>query len=473
MDTNNNYTDNANLPRVVVVGGGFGGLEAARALGKAPVQVTLIDRNNYHLFQPLLYQVATAGLSPADIAAPIRNILHHQRNLDVLMAEVTGVDTQGRRVLMSDRSLPYDYLILATGARYNYFGHEEWEAFAPGLKSIPDATSIREKILLAFETAEAEPDPQKREALMTFVLVGAGPTGVEMAGAIAELAHRALASDFHHINTKDAHILLLEAGPRILAAFPEKLAQDAQNELTSMGVEVRVGKPVECVDADGVMVGGRRIASHTVIWTAGVVASAAGKWLGAEMDRVGRVKVNPDLSVPDHPEIFVIGDTALFVQDGQPLPGLSPVAMQEGRYAAELIRRRVIGASEMPPFHYHDKGTMATVGRAFAIVDLGRFRFSGFFAWITWLTVHIFYLIGFRNRLLVLFQWAWAYLTFQRGARLITLRDTGNGATVSAGKEYYKPAIPTPANATVRAQPTERTGSREGFTSVRGEPTRD
>jgi NADH dehydrogenase len=410
-------------PQVVIVGGGFGGLLAARALRHAPVQVTLIDRNNYHLFQPLLYQVATAGLSPADIAAPIRNILNRERNVEVRMAEVTGVDTKGRRVLIGDQSLPYDYLVLATGARYNYFGHPEWEEAAPGLKSIPDATSIREKILLAFEAAEAETDPQKCQALMTFILVGAGPTGVEMAGAISELAHRALARDFHHVDPKSARILLIEAGPRILAAFPEKLAEDARQELVRMGVEVKTGTPVQKVDADGVVVGGQHIASHTVIWTAGVVASPAGKWLGAETDRTGRVKVSADLSVPGHPDIFVIGDTALALQDGKPLPGLAPVAMQQGRYVASVLRSRATGAAAPPPFHYHDKGTMATVGRAFAIVDAGRVKFSGFLAWIMWMTVHIFYLIGFRNRLMVMLQWAWAYFTFQRGARLITLRD--------------------------------------------------
>lgn len=419
MDTNKRLASDPAEPQVVIVGGGFGGLLAARGLRNAPVRVTLIDRNNYHLFQPLLYQVATAGLSPADIAAPIRSVVGRQRNTSVIMAEVVGVDTEARRVLLPDRAVSYDYLILATGARYNYFGHPEWETLAPGLKSITDATSIREKILLAFESAEMERDPAEQRALMTFILVGAGPTGVEMAGAIAELAHRALATDFRHIDPASARILLLEAGPRILTAFPEDLAEKAKQALERMGVEVRTGEAVEKVDESGVIVGGTHIPSHTVLWTAGVVASPAGTWLGAEMDRAGRVKVQADLSVPNHPNIFVLGDTALALQDGKPLPGVAPVAMQQGRYIADLITRRVQGRPEQP-FHYHDKGNVATVGRSFAIVDLGRLKLSGFLAWVLWMAIHIFYLIGFRNRLQVMLQWAWAYVTFQRGARLIT-----------------------------------------------------
>lgn len=408
------------MPRVVIVGGGFGGLQAARALRNAPVHVTVIDRQNHHLFQPLLYWVATAGLSPADISSPIRHVLRKQKNTEVLMAKVTGVDVEGQRVLMGERSVPYNYLILATGARENYFGHPEWKRFAPGLKTIMDATSIRRQILLAFEAAEMESDPEKIKELLTFVLVGAGPTGVEMAGAIAELAHKALTSDFRHINTKSARSILLEAAPRILSAFPESLARRAQKKLTRIGVEVRTGTPVSEIDGHGVVAGGERINAHTIIWTAGVMASPAGKWLGAEEDRAGRVKVASDLSVPGHRNIFVIGDTASVMQDDKPLPGVAPVAMQEGRYVAALIAQRVAGKELHKPFHYFNKGNLATVGRAYAIVDIARIRLTGFIAWLIWLVVHIYYLIDFRNRVVALFQWAWTYFTYARGARLIT-----------------------------------------------------
>jgi NADH dehydrogenase len=410
-------------PQVVIVGGGFGGLAAARGLKKAPVRVTVVDRTNHHLFQPLLYQVATAGLSPADIAAPIRSVLGRQRNAQVLMAEVTGVDAERRCVQTRSGAVPYDFLILATGSRYNYFGHDEWERFAPKLKSIPDATEIRQKILLAFEAAELEPDSGRREALMTFALVGAGPTGVEMAGAIAELAQRALAKDFRNIAPQSARILLLEAGPRILSAFPEKLAAAAHRELERHGVTVRTGAKVEQVDEEGIIVNGERIRSRTVLWTAGVLASPAGEWLGAETDKQGRVLVREDLSVPGFPNVFVLGDTARFDQDGQTLPGVAQVAMQQGRYVAALICMRVTGKPAPPPFRYRDKGNLATVGRSFAILDMGRLKLSGLLAWLLWLVIHIWYLIGFRNRLLVLIQWAWAYFTFQRGARLITSRS--------------------------------------------------
>ena len=410
-------------PRVVIVGAGFGGLQAARALRKAPVQVTVIDRSNHHLFQPLLYQVATAGLSPADISAPIRSILRKQANARVMLAEVTGVDVQEQRVLLhNNKTVPYDYLILATGARHSYFGHDAWEPYAPGMKSITDATAVRRKLLLAFEAAEIESDPEKRKALLTFVLVGAGPTGVEMAGAIAELAHKALASDFRNIDPKSARIVLVEAGPRILPAFPASLAKKAQKALNRLGVEVRTGVAVEAVDENGVMIAGKPLAAKTVIWTAGVAASQAGQWLGTETDRAGRVKVLPDLTLPDHPNVFVIGDTASVTQKGKPLPGVAPVAMQEGRYVASVIARQVAsdGKAKIAPFHYFNKGNLATVGRSFGIIEIGRIRVAGFIAWVLWLTIHIFYLIGFRNRLLVMFQWAWAYVTYQRGARLIT-----------------------------------------------------
>jgi NADH:ubiquinone reductase (H+-translocating) len=421
-------------PRVVIVGGGFGGLQAALALRKAPVQVTVIDRTNHHLFQPLLYQVATAGLSPAHIAAPIRDILRNQRNAEVLMAEVVGVDTQERRVLLREGAVDaadYDYLILATGARYNYFGHDEWEQIAPSLKNIADATAIRQKILLAFEKAEIETDPARQQALMTFVLVGGGPTGVEMAGSMAELAHMALARDFRHIRPETARIILVEASDRVLGNFPEKLALDAQKALRDLGVEVMTGVKVESVDESGVAVSGKRIDCSTVIWTAGVVATPAARWLGAEADRGGRVLVNEDLSVPGHPEVFVIGDAAHVEEKGAPLPGVAPVAMQQGRYVARLIKSRVANRGEIGPFRYKDKGNLATVGRSFAILDLGRIKLRGFIAWVMWLFIHIWYLIGFRNRVSVLFQWAWAYFTFQRAARIIT-PPTGAATSVPA-----------------------------------------
>jgi len=411
------------MPRVVIVGAGFGGLRAARALRDAPVHITVIDRQNHHLFQPLLYWVATAGLSPADICSPIRGILRNQKNTEVFMEEVTGVDVQEQRVLMGDHSVPYDYLVLATGVHDNYFGHPEWEHFAPGLKSIVDAISLRRKILLSFEAAEIETDPEKVKELLTFVLVGAGPTGVELSGAIAELAHKALASDFRHIDTRMTRIMLIEAAPRILAAFSESLAQKTQKRLTSMGVEVRTGTPVTDVDEHGVVVDGERINTATIIWGAGVSASSAGKWLGAEVDRAGRVKVSSDLSVPEHPNVFVIGDTASSVQNGKALPGVAQVAMQGGRYVASVITHRVAGKELNKPFHYRDKGNLATVGRSYAIIDIGNIRLTGFFAWLMWLAVHIYFLVGFRNRLVAIFQWAWTYFTYSRGARLITFEN--------------------------------------------------
>src|SRR5438876_1696312 len=407
-------------PRVVIVGAGFGGLRAARALRNAPVRVTVIDRQNHHLFQPLLYWVATAGLSPADICSPIRGILQKQKNTEVFMEEVTGVDVREQHVLMGDCSVQYDYLVLATGAHDNYFGHPEWEHYAPGLKSIVDATSLRRKILLAFEAAEIESDPEKVKELLTFVLVGAGPTGVEMAGAIAELAHKALAPDFRHIDTRMTRIILIEAAPRILASFPESLARKTQKKLISMGVEVRTGTPVTDLDKHGVVVDGERINTGTIIWSAGVPASSAGKWLGAEVDRAGRVKVSSDLSVPGHPNVFVIGDTAVAMQNGKALPGVAQVAIQGGRYVAAVITDRIEGKELNKPFHYRDKGNLATVGRSYAIVDIGKIRLTGFFAWLLWLAVHIYFLVGFRNRLVTIFQWAWTYLTYARGARLIT-----------------------------------------------------
>lgn len=391
-------------PRVVIVGAGFGGLQVARALSHAPVHITVIDHHNYHLFQPLLYQVATADLSPADIAAPIRSILRGQRQTSVLLAEVTGVDVQRQQVLLHNQAVPYDYLVIATGAHHSYFGHEEWACSAPGLKSLDDAAQLRRKLLLAFEAAENEPDPQIRQALLTFVLVGAGPTGVELAGAMAELAHTTLAKDFRAIDPASARILLVEAAPRILQAFPPALAHKAQQALEQRGVEVRTNAPVEAIDADGVIMGGERIQARTVIWTAGVAASPAGTWLGAETDRAGRVQVTDHLTLPLHPHVFVIGDTASVRQQGKVLPGVAPVAIQEGRYVAWAIRCQVAGKDNVQPFRYHEKGNLATVGRAFGLVVLGPLRLTGWLAWILWLSVHILYLIGFRNRLAVMLQ---------------------------------------------------------------------
>lgn len=405
------------VPRVVIVGGGFGGLQAARALGSASVHVTLIDRNNHHLFQPLLYQVATAGLSPAHIAAPIRAVVQDNNNTDVIMAEVTGVDKERQEVLTTHGNFPYDYLVLATGARHGYFGRPEWELVAPGLKAIPDAITIRQKVLLAFERAETEQDPELRKSFLNFVIVGGGPTGVELAGAISELAHRALVKDFRKMDPTSARIILLEAGPRILTSFSEDLSLRAQRELERKGVEVRTNSKVENITADGVFIPGETIPSKTVIWAAGVIASRAGKWLGTETDRVGRVYVEPNLLVTGLKNVFAIGDTCTFKTD--PLPGVAPVAMQQGRYVASTIRAMVKGKAKIPPFKYVDKGNLATVGRAFAISEVNKFKMYGLFAWIAWLAVHIYYLIGYRNRVVVLMEWGWAYLTFQRGARII------------------------------------------------------
>jgi NADH dehydrogenase len=419
-DTSPDITLTGGMPRVVIVGAGFGGLKAAHSLRHLPVQVTVVDRHNHHLFQPLLYQVATAGISPADICSPIRHVLRKQKNTEVLMAEVTGVDVQEQRVLMGDQALPYDYLILATGARESYFGHPAWAQFAPGLKSIRQATEIRSQILWAFEQAEKERDEEKQRALLTFVLIGAGPTGVEMAGSVAGLARKTLTDEFHHINPADARIILVEAAPRILLAFPERLADKAKKALNHLGVEVRVNAPVEDVNSEGVVIGGKLLPAKTVIWTAGVAASPAGAWLDTETDRAGRVKVNSDLSVPGHPNIFVLGDTAQFIQDGKPLPGVAQVAIQQGGYVASVIADRIAGKEYSEAFHYFDKGSMATVGRFYAIASIGKLQFSGWLAWFIWLALHLFSLIGFRNRMVVLLQWVIYYTTFRRGARVIT-----------------------------------------------------
>jgi NADH dehydrogenase len=411
---------NAARPRVVVVGAGFGGLSATLELAKGPVDVTLIDRRNYHLFQPLLYQVATAGLSPADIAYPIRSIVRRHANVSVMLGKVTGVDLSGRAVLIGERRVPYDYLVVATGARHAYFGHDEWEPYAPGLKKIDDATEIRRRVLLAFECAESSRDDAERRRLLTFVIVGGGPTGVEMAGAIIELAHTALSRDFRHIDPHLARVILVEAAPRVLLSFPESQSETARRSLEHLGVEVRLGKAVTACDSNGVMLGDDRIESSTVIWAAGVAASPAARWLGAEKDRAGRVKVNRDLTLPGYPEVFVIGDTAAAQdEEGKMLPGVAPVAKQQGSYVARSIRARLRGQA-VRPFHYRNLGNMATIGRKAAVADLGWLHLSGLPAWLLWGLVHIAFLIGFRNRIAVLLDWLWAYVTFQRGARLIT-----------------------------------------------------
>ena len=407
------------LPRVVIIGGGFGGLSAARALRRAPAEITLVDRRNHHLFQPLLYQVATAGLSATDIAYPIRAILRHQENARVLLGEVTTIDVAGKRVVLHDGACDYDHLIVATGATHAYFGHEEWARLAPGLKSLDDALAIRRKILLAFERAERATDPAARTALLTFVIVGGGPTGVELAGAIAEISRHVLVDDFRAIDPREARVLLVEAGPRVLAAFPEDLSAKAADALRRRGVDARTGKPVTAIDDGGVTVDGERIESATVLWAAGVAASPLAKTLGVPLDRAGRVLVERDLSVPGHPEIFVIGDLASFTHDGKPLPGVAQVAIQGGEQAAKNVIRRIEG-QPTSTFRYYDKGNLATIGRAAAVAEIGRIHLAGFFAWVIWLFVHVMFLIGFRNRVVVMFNWAWAYLTFQRGARVIT-----------------------------------------------------
>jgi len=407
-------------PKVVIVGAGFGGLEAAKALARAPVSVTLVDRTNHHCFQPLLYQVATAALSPADVAWPIRHILRRQQNATVLMAEVTGVDLAGRRVLIKDGAIPYDTLIIATGATHSYFGHDEWAAVAPGLKRIEDATRIRRSILVAFERAELTDDEGERKRLLTFVIVGAGATGVEMAGAIAEIARHTVANDFRRIDPRTARIVLIEAGPRVLPALPGDLSDYAQRSLVRMGVEVRLATRVTACDARGVDLDGGRIDAGTVIWAAGVVASPAAQWLGAEHDRSGRVVVGPDLSLPGHPEVFVIGDAAAALDGrGHQLPGVATVAKQMGKYVARLIKARIAGQT-LPPFRYRHPGDFATIGRSAAIARIGPMRFRGFIGWMIWSVAHIYFLIGLRHRFTVAFHWLWDYLTFQRSARLIT-----------------------------------------------------
>jgi NADH dehydrogenase len=404
-------------PHVVIVGAGFGGLTAARALARADVDLTLIDRRNHHLFQPLLYQVATAGLSPADIAAPIRAILRGQRNARVVLDAVVAIDRAGRRVILAEgRPIPYDRLIVATGARHSYFGHDDWATHAPGIKTIDDATSVRRRILLALERAETETDAARRQALLTFAVIGGGPTGVEMAGAIAELARRSVSRDFRSITPHCSRVLLIEAGPRLLSAFPPALAEKARSAIEELGVTVRTGLPVTGVGPDHVELAGEAIPAHTIVWAAGVQASPAARWLDVPCDRAGRVIVAQDLTIPGHPEIQVIGDTAAFTgANGHTLPGIAPVAKQQGRHAA-----RMIASGRSRPFRYRDFGKLATIGRHRAVIEFGHLRLSGTLAWLLWCTAHIFFLAGYRNRLVVGANWLWNYVSFERGARLIT-----------------------------------------------------
>ena len=406
-------------PRVIIVGGGFGGLDAARALANGPVQVTLLDRKNHHVFQPLLYQVATAALSPGDIASPIRWILRHQQNVEVLLADVRRIDPAAKTVITDGETFPYDFLIVATGATHAYFGHDEWAARAPGLKTLDDALEMRRRVLLAFEAAERERDPAAQQRLLTFVIVGGGPTGVELAGALAEIARQTLRDDFRHIHPESARILLLEGGPHVLGTFPDTLRIAARAALEKLGVDVRTGTAVTAIDEDGVTAGGQRIAAQTILWAAGVAASPLAASLGVPLDRSGRVAAEPALTVPGHPEIFVAGDICAFMQDGKQLPGVAQVAKQEGAHAARNVLHAIRG-EPLEPFRYRDFGNVATIGRGAAVVDIGPVRASGWLAWVFWLFLHIFWLIGFRNRIAVLGEWAWSYITFQRRIRLIT-----------------------------------------------------
>jgi NADH dehydrogenase len=426
----------AGLPRVVIVGAGFGGLSAAKALAKAPVHVTLIDKRNHHLFQPLLYQVATAGLAPTQIATPIRAILRRQRNADVVLGSVEGVDLSAGQVLMDDRRIPYDYLIVATGAGHSYFGNDGWARFAPGLKTLEDATALRGRILLAFERAELEEDAAERARLTTFVVIGGGPTGVEMAGAIAELAKKALAKDYRRINPHCARIVLVEGAARLLGSFPDDLAEEARRSLIKLGVEVQTGKAVTAIDAAGVVLGDERIESRCVIWAAGVQSTPAARWLDIPADRAGRAMVDPMLRAHRRDNVFVIGDCASVAgTDGKPLPGVAPVAKQQGQYVARAIKAMLNGQSISQPFRYVDFGNLATVGRKAAIADFRGFHLKGFIGWLVWSLAHIYFLIGFRNRIAVTLDWLWSYLTFERGARLITGEVTRTVATPESKRE--------------------------------------
>jgi NADH dehydrogenase len=431
---------------VVVVGGGFGGLSAARALASAPVRVTLIDKSNHHLFQPLLYQVAMAGLTPGEIAVPIRGVLRRQDNVRVLLAEVTGVDLAARRISTRECApIEYDFLVLAPGAVNSYFGHDDWARVAPGLKDLDDAVEIRRRVLLAFEAAEREPDPVAQRRMLTFVVIGGGPTGVELAGAIAELATFVLSRDFRAVHPDQTRVVLVEAGPRLLASFLPETSERALRSLGEMGIEIRTGVRVTDIDSTGVRLGDEKIETSTVLWAAGVRASPLLTALGVETDRGGHIKVAPDCSLPGHPEVFCIGDAAVFIPEGAatPLPGTSPVAMQQGRFVARAIERAIDG-EPTETFAYVDKGAMATIGRSRAVAEIGRLRLGGFVAWLAWLMVHIFYLIDFRNRLLVLIDWAWSYFTYQRGSRLITGHRLYAGTPNAGASTSTPPATPSP-----------------------------
>jgi NADH dehydrogenase len=427
-------------PHVVIIGAGFAGLSAAKALRNADVQVTLLDRRNHHLFQPLLYQVATAGLNPSDIASPVRRILRNQRNVEVLMADALSIDLQERSVQLDHGPLSYDYLIIATGASHSYFGHPEWAQLAPGLKSIEDALEIRRRVLLAYELAEQEEAEIERERCLTFVVVGGGPTGVELAGALAEISRTALARDFRHIDPRRARVVLIEAGPAVLPSYPPELSASAVEQLTQLGVEVRVNEKVTAINAQGVETVHGRIEARTVLWAAGVAASPLVAALGATLDRQGRARVSQHLTLPGWDNVYVVGDVALVEQPSGPVPGVAPAAMQQGRYAADRIRRGLHGVTTAP-FRYRDKGSLATIGRAAAVADLGRLHFSGPFAWLVWLLVHIMALVGFRNRVLVFFEWLWSYVTYERGARLIT------GTSLSEVRAASKPSLTPPIEA--------------------------
>ena len=453
----NNNSSSGNTPRVVIVGGGFGGLAAAKALRKAPAQVILIDRTNHHLFQPLLYQVVTSVLAPSQISSPIRGILRRQKNTTVIMGQVTDVDKAQRCVFVNDVDrehvlVPYDYLILATGARHSYFGHNEFEKFAPGIKSLADAVAIRNKVLEAFERAEAEENPELHRDLLTFVLVGAGPTGVEMAAALAVLVHTTLRSDFRRIDPTKARIVLIDANRNVLSTFAPALSGAAEKHLQKLGVEIHLGHAVEKIDNEGVIVAGERIAGKTVVWTAGVAPSPAGKWLGGETDRAGRVRVQSDLTIPGHPEIFVIGDTASLDQDGRPLPGVAQVAMQQGRYAGTLIFRRVVGKNGLKPFRYFDKGNMAVVGKGYAVLQSGKFRLHGLIAWFAWAFIHITFLAQLGLRISVFLQWAWLFLTGERGSRLIVDYHSSESIQTARPIPADKRAVSQTPSATVSSR---------------------